>query len=175
MKMEPENYGAAMDTAKNILDEEAPLTRKEAHTYSKAIRSVFARVERLRSKGFSFVQICAACEKSGMLPKNANPYCFRQVFRRERARLLADGELAKLLADGSETAEKVASPSPKTNTPARTPFMKATGSQSGPAPAPVKADREAAEKEWIRKQTSTTVDTGLGKITKNSDGSFDYD
>jgi hypothetical protein len=36
-------------------------------------------------------------------------------------------------------------------------------------------DKEAAEKEWIRKQTSTTVDTGLGKITKNSDGSFDYD
>jgi hypothetical protein len=49
---------------------------------------------------------------------------------------------------------------------------KATGAQNNQARAP---DKEAAEKEWIRKQNSMTVDTGLGKITKNSDGSFDYD
>jgi hypothetical protein len=147
--MKPEDYGAAMEMAENILGEEAPLTRKETRSYSKALRSVFARVEKLRSKGFSFVQICAACEKSGILPKGANPYCFRQAFRRERARLLAEGELAKLIADGSGTAEKTAMP---------------TRAESG----------ETAEKEWIRKQTSTTVDTGLGKIIKNSDGSFDY-
>jgi hypothetical protein len=154
--MEPEDYDAAMEKAENILGEEAPLTRKEPRAYSKAIRSVFERVAKLRSKGFSFVQICAACEKSGILPKNANPYCFRQAFRRERARLLAEGELAKLIADGSGTAEKTAVPSPKADMPA---------SASG---------GEAAEKEWIRKQLSTEVDTGLGKIIKNSDGSFDY-
>jgi hypothetical protein len=154
--MEPEDYGSAMEMAENILDEEAPLTRKEARAYSKALRSVFARVEKLRSKGFSFVQICAACEKSGILPKNANPYCFRQAFRRERARLLAEGELAEQIADGSGTAGKTAVPSPKADVP-----VSAT-------------DSETAEKEWIRKQLSTEVDTGLGKIIKNSDGSFDY-
>jgi DNA-binding transcriptional MerR regulator len=170
--MEPEDYNAAMDTAENILNEEAPLTRKESRAYSKALRSVLARVEKLRSKGFSFVQICAACEKSGILPKNANPYCFRQAFRRERARLLAETELAKLLADGSGTEEKAAVPSPKANTPDSMPAAKTTGAQSNRARAP---DKEAAEKEWIRKQTSVTVDTGLGKIIKHSDGSFSFD
>ncbi|MDR1508098.1 MAG: hypothetical protein LBS53_00490 [Synergistaceae bacterium] len=164
--MEPEDYSAAMDMAENILGEDVPLTRKEAHTYSKALRSLFERVEKLRSKGFSFVQICAACEKSGILPKNANPYCFRQAFRRERARLLAEGELAKMLAGGSDTAEKAAA-SPKTNTPdAKT--IDAQNNQAG------RLNKEAAEKEWLRRQTSSTIGTGLGKITKNSDGSFDY-
>ena len=150
--METEDYGAAMEKAENILGEEAPLTRKDTRAYSKAIRPVFARIERLRSKGFSFVQICAACEKSGILPKDANPYCFRQAFRRERARLLAEGELAKQIADGSGTAGKTAMPSPKAGAP----------------------DGEAAEREWIRKQLCTSVDTGTGKIIKNPDGSFDY-
>jgi hypothetical protein len=155
--MEPEDYGAAMDTAENILGEEVPRTRKEARAYSKVLRSVFPRVERLRSKGFSFVQICAACEKSGILPKNANPHCFRQAFRRERTRLLAEGELAKLIADGSVTEGKTAAPPPKAEIPTRA------------------AGGDAAKEEWIRKQTSATVDTGLGEIIKNSDGSFDYD
>ena len=154
--MEPDYYGAAMEKAENILGEEAPLTRKDTRAYSKAIRSVFARIEKLRSKGFSFVQICAACEKSGILPKDANPYCFRQAFRRERARLLAEGELAKQISDGSGTAGKTARQFPKADIP-------------GGAP-----DGEAAEKKWIREQLSTAVDTGLGKIIKNSDGSFDY-
>jgi hypothetical protein len=172
MKMEPEDYAAAMDTADNILSEEAPLTRREAHTYSKALRSVFARVEKLRSKGFSFVQICAACEKSGILPRNANPYCFRQAFRRERARLLAESELAKLIADGSETVEEAAEPPPKASMPGGTPAAIAADAQNNQARAPGKED---AEKKWIREQTSTTVKTRMGRITKNSDGSFDYD
>jgi hypothetical protein len=170
--MEPEDYGAAMETAENILNEESPLTRKETRAYSTAMRSVFARVEKLRSKGFSFVQICAACEKSGILPKNANPYCFRQAFRRERARLFAEGELAKLIMDGAGTAEKAAAPPSKTDTAAGTRFMKTMNRQNYPVAV---RDSEDAEKEWFRKHTSTTVDTGLGKIIKNSDGSFDYD
>jgi hypothetical protein len=172
MNMEPEDYGAAMEQVESILGEDVPQMRKEAQTYSKALRLVFARVENLLTKGFSFVQICAACEKSGILPKNANPYCFRQAFRRERARLLAGGELAKLLAEGSETAKKAIAPSPKADMPDGTPAAKATGAQTNLAKRPGKED---AEKEWIREQTSTTVKTGLGKITKNSDGSFDYD
>jgi hypothetical protein len=52
------------------------------------------------------------------------------------------------------------------------PAAKTAGAQNNQARA---QDKEAAEKEWVRKQTSTTVNTGLGKITKNADGSFDYD
>jgi hypothetical protein len=36
-------------------------------------------------------------------------------------------------------------------------------------------DEEAARKARVRKLTSTTVNTGLGTITKHSDGSFDFD
>jgi hypothetical protein len=101
--MEPEDFDAAMEKAESVLGE-------EARAYSKAMRSVFVKVEKLRSKGFSFVQICAACEKSGILPKNANPYCFRQAFRRERARLLAEGELVKLIADSFGAVSKTIVP-----------------------------------------------------------------
>jgi hypothetical protein len=31
------------------------------------------------------------------------------------------------------------------------------------------------EHEWVRKITSSTEETGLGKLTKHSDGSFDFD
>jgi hypothetical protein len=94
------------------------------------------------------------------------------AFRRERARLPAKGELEKLLMSGSGTAGKAAAQSPKANMPDRTPSAKAAGSQNSQARRP---GDEAAEEEWIRKQISATVDTGLGKIVKNSGGSFDYD
>jgi hypothetical protein len=31
-----------------------------------------------------------------------------------------------------------------------------------------------SEKGWVQKETSAAIDTGLGEIIKNSNGSFDY-
>jgi hypothetical protein len=62
----------------------------------------------------------------------------------------------------SYTVQKAAAPAVKTDSPAG-------------GIAPKLKGNEASKMEWIRKQTSTIIDTGLGKIVKHSDGSFDYD
>jgi hypothetical protein len=41
-------------------------------------------------------------------------------------------------------------------------------------PADSDPDNETAAKERVRKITGTVVDTGLGKIIKHTDGSFEY-
>jgi hypothetical protein len=104
-----------------------------------------------------------------MLPEKSNPYGLRQAFLRERARRAKAEELLKAVKDTA--LGETAAPSPKANTPASTPATKTAGAQNNHTKAP---DKEAAEKEWLWKQTSTMVETGLGKIIKNSDGSFDY-
>jgi hypothetical protein len=158
--MGPDDFDDAFERAENILKRENPLARKETNTYAGVMRSVYAKVGRLRAKGFSFTQICAACEKSGLL-KDANPYCFRQAFRRERARRLTDEELAKFMSEARD--EKQASPANGTDSP----------QIIGPGSANPGSE-EDEENDRIKKLTSTTVDTGLGIITKNTDGSFDY-
>jgi hypothetical protein len=160
-----DDFEAASERVEEILRNETPLNRKEGHVHSDTAKKFFVKIKSLRERGFSFIQLCGAFEKAGMLPEKSNPYSLRQAFLRERARRAKAEELLKAVKDTA--LEKPAAPSAKANTPA----AKTTGAQNNQARAP---DKEAAEKEWLRKQTSTMVDTGLGKIIKNSDGSFDY-
>jgi hypothetical protein len=165
-----DNLEAAIERVEEILRNEAPLNRKEGHVHSDTAKKFFGKIKSLRGRGFSFIQLCGAFEKAGILPEKSNPYSLRQAFLRETARRAKTEELLKAVKDTAFV--EVAASSPKANMPAKTQFTKAANRQNGPAPA---RDSEASEKEWLRKHTSTTVDTGQGKITKNSDGSFDYD
>jgi hypothetical protein len=165
-----DDFEAASERVEEILRNEAPLNRKGGHVHSDTAKKFFGGIKSLRGRGFSFIQLCGAFEKAGILPEKSNPYSLRQAFVREMARRAKVEELFKAVKNIA--LEETAARSPKANIPARTGFTKAVGSQSGSAPTP--DDRED-EKEWIRKQTSMTVDTGSGKITKNADGSFDYD
>jgi hypothetical protein len=165
-----DDFEAASERVEEILRNETPLNRKGGHVHSDTAKKFFGRIKSLRERGFSFIQLCDAFEKAGILPEKSNPYSLRQAFVRETARRAKAEELLKAVKDTA--FEETASRSPKANIPARAGFTKAVGSQSGSVPTP--ADR-GDEKEWIRKQTSMTVDTGSGKITKNADGSFDYD
>jgi hypothetical protein len=118
----------------------------------------------MRKKGFSFVQICKAYEKSGILPENSRVGSFRQAFQRENIRWLKERELKKLVVDGKDGDGK----EQKT-------AVAAGEDKSGKETNVESADAERErEKERIRRLTGTVVDTGLGKIIKHTDGSFEY-
>jgi hypothetical protein len=165
-----DDFEAASKRVEEILRNETPLNRREGHVHSDTAKKFFGKIKSLRERGFSFIQLCGAFEKAGMLPEKSNPYSLRQAFLRETARRAKAEELLKAVKDTA--LEKTAAPSAKANMPDSTPAAKTTAARNNQARVP---DKEAVEKEWIRKQTSTTVETGLGTIIKNSDGSFDYD
>jgi hypothetical protein len=165
-----DDFEAMNERIEGILRNVTPLNRKEGHVHSDTAKKFFGRIKSLRERGFSFVQLCGAFEKAGILPDKSNPYSLRQAFLRETARRAKAEELLKAIRDTA--LEETAAQSPRANRPDGTPTAKTTGVQNSQAG---RFNKKDAEKEWIRKQTSTTVDTGLGRITKNSDGSFDYD
>jgi hypothetical protein len=148
------------------IEHETPLRRKEGRIYSRAAREFFGKIRALRGKGFSFVQICGAFEKAGALPRDSNPYSFRQAFLRE---LSKRGRAEELLEEVKNACEPVTGPSApiSANAPARTNEPVKPGKN---APAA----KMESEEEKARRLTGTVVDTGLGKIVKHSDGSFEY-
>lgn len=163
--MVQESYEGGIERLENMLNGETPLVRKEVHAYSTVMKKVFPKVEHFHRKGFSFVQICAACEKSGLLPAHSNPSCFRQAFRRERSRLERENAMAEAFKNDREPEEKqmLSSTNVKEKPSVKSPEREKTAS-----------DEETERRERIRKMTSVEVDTGLGKIVKHADGSFEF-
>jgi hypothetical protein len=151
---------AAERAVNGLLGEETAICGADPYCYSMTASDAFEEIALLRGKGMRFEKICVAFAKEGLLPNDAKPHSLSQAFLREKkrrektARTEAAGTVGKSSAAETNRAAKFP---PKTVR---------TASDSG---------GDAAEKEWIRKQTSATVDTGLGKITKHSDGSFSYD
>ncbi len=162
--MEGNYFEAAMAQAGGILRREPPFKRHEQDTYSKTVRSAFETVGKARSEGFSFAQICAALEKAGLLPREANPHSFRQAFHREETRRKKEEVLLKLVTKQAEPKGQTApQPAPPERKQPQT-----VGAETASA-------SEEAERERIRRMTSRVVDTGTGKIIIRSNGTFDYD
>jgi hypothetical protein len=151
---------AAERAVNGLLDDEAAICGTDPYCYSMTASAAFEEIALLRGKGMRFDKICAAFAKAGLLPGDAKPHSMSQAFLREKrrrekiVRTEAVGTAKKSSAAGTDRAAKF---------------------PQKPEPAVPDSGNEAAEKEWFRKHTSTTIDTGLGKITKNADGSFDYD
>jgi hypothetical protein len=92
------------------------------------------------------------------------------VRKRAPIRRRREKKLKAAIPENPGAAQKIAAPAVKTDR---------TDSPAGGIAPKLKGNEafknEASKMEWIRKQTSTIIDTGLGKIVKHSDGSFDYD
>jgi hypothetical protein len=169
--LEPDEL-ESIERAGRVLFDETPLKRKETQTYSKMMKNHFGKIAEFHERGYSFAQICAACEQTGLLPKSSDPHCFRQAFRRERTRLERCGELVELVRSLSTGIEGKAG-----QREAEKP-LDAQGGVTKTKPEPQESnpggDAAAKERERIRKMTGVTVNTGLATIVKHSDGSFDY-
>jgi hypothetical protein len=155
------------EQVENAIKDEKPPGIKEECAYSDAVRRFFAKIKALRSRGFSFVQICKAYEKIGQLPRHSNPYSFRQAFLRESSRRTQDEELLKAVKDIPHELGKETLPPPTSATPVAK-AEKNNAEEAG-------INDELAGKKWIENMTSSTVNTGLGKLTKHANGSFDFD
>jgi hypothetical protein len=149
-----------------IRDEKPPRNRGE-HFYSDTAKRFFAKMKAFRARGFSFVQICKAYEKIEQLPKHSNPYSLRQAFLRELSRRDQNRELLKAVEGSFHEAER------ETSQPL-TSAKPAAGVQENDE-AETEINNELTEEKRISALTSSTVKTGLGKLTKHSDGSFDFD
>jgi hypothetical protein len=133
--------------------------------YARVASLAFEKIASLREKGIGYDKICESFEASGLLPENADIQCLGQAFRRERTKRSNDAKNANSPIherSGSDTVKKIV-----------VPFVRAGISVNKVVTKAI--DDEAADKELIRKLTSTTVNTGLGNIVKHSDGSFDFD
>jgi hypothetical protein len=148
------------------IEHETPLLRKGGRVYSGAAREFFGKIKALRGRGFSFVQICGAFEKAGILPRDSNPYSFRQAFLRELSRRVRAEELIEEVKNARESAAEPPTPT-SANAPART-------DEPGKPDKNASAVNTESDEEKVRRLTGTVVDTGLGKIVKHSDGSFEY-
>jgi hypothetical protein len=160
-----DEMNTALAQAENALNGETPHNSVTGYIYSEIARAAFGKLELFRNRGFSYAQICSALEKTGLLPKDSNPYSLRQAFHREKARLKREGELMKLLEDDSDSVSKE-----KPGKPEKTAVVKA---QVKPGPEKSKPE-EDAKAEWIKQMSGSVVDTGTGKIVKYPDGSFDF-
>jgi DNA-binding transcriptional MerR regulator len=156
--MEHKTLEEALENAvQKLMEAENAPDSADPCRYSKTVFAAFDRIQALREKGFRLVKICKALEESGLLPQNANPRCFCQALRREKARRgkNADSSIAR-----AERRERCA------------------GENAADKPDPVLAPDETAPKEseegMIRRLTGTVLDTGRGKIIKHSDGSFEF-
>jgi hypothetical protein len=142
------NCTDAVDEAvMRLLDEENAIDSADLKSYSRTVFLAFEKIRSLREKRISFVRICKSFEVSGMLPENAKPHNFRQAYLREKARRI------KTNNDAANIARKFPAPSQNPGKPGGAPEL---------------------EKEKNRKVSGMLVDTGLGKIIKHADGSFEY-
>ena len=135
---------AAEEAVTRLMDEENTIGSPRADSYSRTVFLAFEKIRSLRERRISFARICGSFEISGMLPENANPHSFRQAYARERARRAKSS---------SEAASK-------------TPVSPARPASSDGAPD--------AGKDNARKSIGMAAKAKFGNVTKNADGSFEY-
>jgi hypothetical protein len=158
-----ENIGGAIrQTLDQVRANGTPGSRRPGFSYSRVVRAAFEDIRELTAEGFSYVVICEALETNGLLPEGSRPYSLSRALRREgirRQKIAGTGRLPDDVGKKSRAAET------------------STGLQELPKPEPEKpnAKEKSEEHEWVRKITGSTEETGLGKLTKHSDGSFDFD
>jgi hypothetical protein len=114
------------------------------------------------AEGFSYAVICEALERDGLLREGSRPYSLSRALRREGIRRQKLAETGRFPDDADKK-------------PRAAETSAALHEATKPEPENPNAKEKPREHEWVRKMTGSTEETGLGKLTKHSDGSFDFD
>jgi hypothetical protein len=122
--------------------------QRSGFSYARIVRAAFEDIRELTAEGVSYAAICEAFEANGLLPKGSEPYSLSRAMRREGARRQKRAEPARTERLAGKPAGK-----PDSGTPRAL----------------------SAGKERVKELTASTEETALGKITRHSDGSFDFD
>jgi hypothetical protein len=163
MNLSPENViDAVRQTLDWIREKGTPGRQRADFSYARIVRVAFEDICELMTEGFSCVTICKAFEANGLLPEGSKPYSLSRAVRREKVRrqkrAVSTGS-EQVIRDTAKSAENV----------------KTDSSDKGAVRIEPEKSKLSDNAEKIRKEDSFSVDTGLGKLTKHSDGSFDFD
>jgi hypothetical protein len=147
-----ENIAEVVSHAADSVRKRPAVRRRVNISYSLTVKASYEEILGLRSDGYSYDLICEVFSENGLLPEHANPKTLCSAFLREKKRR----EKQKTQSSGT---------------------LKREATSNTPKAEPAKSDFDSAlmEKERIKALTGATEETALGKLTKHSDGSFDFD
>jgi hypothetical protein len=145
-----------------------PGKRRPDFSYARIARAAFEEIRELAAAGFSYAAICEAFETNGLLPEGSRPYSLSRAVRREwirRQEHAKPAETERLVGKPAGKKLDAALPNPPKAEPVKPDFG---------TPRTSLTEKEK-EKERVKALTGSAEETALGKITKHSDGSFDFD
>jgi hypothetical protein len=160
MNLCPEKIVDAINQTLDWIKAEGTPGRQRADfSYARIARLTFENIRELTALGFSYVTICRGFVINGLLPEGAEPCSLSRAMRREGIR--------RQKHIGPEKAERLGQNMEKKLDVVRmsTTVISAEKPESG----------GTTSDEKTAKMAETTVNTGLGKLTKHTDGSFDFD
>ena len=147
--MEIENIEASVKCAVDSVRKTIAVRRRKNVSYAIVVKVGYEEIQKLRSDGYSYDIICKMLSENGALGVDANPKNLCTAFLRETKR-----RLSRVQVNSSIPRANVVSAGERSKTG--------------------EADKTERDNERTRRMTGRVVDTGLGKIIKNTDGSFDY-
>jgi hypothetical protein len=142
----------------------AAVKRRSGFSYAYVARAVFEDIRGMTEEGFSYVDICEALEANGFLPEGSEPRNLGRAMRREKARRQRHTLAAETERIADSAGEK----------PGRDETRPAMQDIPKPEPEKTEPGGKPDGHEW-RRIAGSTEETGLGKLTKHPDGSFDFD
>ena len=147
--MEAQSIEAAIKGAADSIRRTPAVRRRKNASYAIVVKVGYEEIQKLRNDGYSYDIICKMLSENGALGVDANPKNLCTAFMRETKR-----RHSRVQANSSIPRANVVPAGERSKTG--------------------EADKTEQDNERTRRMTGRVVDTGLGKITKNSDGSFDY-
>jgi hypothetical protein len=156
--LETKDIGESVRFAACSLRKQPAIRRRGNASYSIVAKAGYEEILGLRADGYSYDLICEAFMGNGLLPERSNPKALCNAFLREKKR-------REKKVQPSDAVGKNAVPKSPETEPVKPNF----GIPRAPSMKNEKAD------ERIKALTGSTEETALGKLTKHSDGSFDFD
>lgn len=180
-----QNMEAAIKNAADSV-RKMPAVRKGSNVnYAIVVKFGYEEIKKLREEGYGYDIICKMFSENGLLCANANHKTFCTAFLRETRRRMPQADGRHPTMGTGNAPEKKTEANPLTaRTSAVVPTHRTAGSSMGlevksantPNTKPIAPDAISDSKEeWLKRMSGKKVDTGLGIITKYTDGSFDYD
>lgn len=149
--MQDEKVVKVADILAEIRNVASPGRSGKAYPYAQTIYACFSEIEKLIDAGFTMATICKYLEGEGVLPNGADIHSFRRAFRREVARRSRQSTRSGI-KEKNDTSKKV-------------------HSNEGVRDMSALKSPLASEREMSR--SGRVVKTGMTKILKKSDGSFE--
>ena len=137
--------------------------RRKNVSYAVVVKVGYEEIQKLRNDGYSYDIICRTLSENGALDVDASPKNLCTAFLRETKRRL----LRTQVNASYREVDRISVPTEKTSLVTAKP-NNATQNNGG------ETGKTDQEKEKKLKITGTVVNTGLGTIIKNPDGSFEY-